>query len=92
MVLSQDKRRQEAALRIARRLCERALNGEDFSKLAETYSHGHMRPYGGLWRPFTPDARSLRPPYDVLDETARRLEPGQVSDPIRNSPGIRHDI
>jgi parvulin-like peptidyl-prolyl isomerase len=73
--------RQEAALRIATDLSERAKKGEDFGGLAKLHSHGHQRINGGLWPPVSPDA--LSPPYDVLGEHARNMQIGQVSKPFQ---------
>jgi tetratricopeptide (TPR) repeat protein len=77
---SENETPKEVALRIATQLCERANKGEDFGELAKTYSHGHRQADGGLWPPFTPG--SLAPPFDVLQEYARNMEPGEVSQPI----------
>ena len=77
---SDGETRQAAALRIAEQLCERVRNGDDFGKLAETYSHGFRRGYGGQWPPFTPNSKA--PPYDVVDKHAQTMQVGQVSGPI----------
>ena len=71
----------EAAVRIATELSERARKGEDLGELAKTYSHGHRRLRGGLWPPVTPG--SLAPPYDVLEEHMRDMQIGQVSEPVQ---------
>jgi len=83
---SGDETREEAALRIATDLSERAGKGEDFGELAKTNSHGHRRSYGGLWSPLSPG--SLASPYDVVDEHARNMQPGQVSGPIQKNGHI----
>jgi len=78
---AQGETSEEAALRIATELSERARKGEDFGELAKTHSHGHRRLRGGLWPPVTPG--SLASPYDVLEEHMRDMQIGQVSEPVQ---------
>jgi hypothetical protein len=70
--------RQLLAEKAADELLTRINAGEDFAELAKTspYSHGHMRQFGGQWKPVKPD--SLAPPYDVLAKAAQNTEPNQV--------------
>jgi parvulin-like peptidyl-prolyl isomerase len=70
----------EQARTLANQLIERIQAGEDFSELAKQYSHGHMREFGGLWKPIQPE--SLAEPYDVLAAEAEKIEPGQIAGPI----------
>ena len=48
--------------------------------MAKQYSHGHMREFGGLWKPVQPE--SLAEPYDILAAEAQKIEPGQIAGPI----------
>lgn len=65
---------------LADRLLTRIKSGEDFDKLAQQYSHGPMREFGGLWKQVSPG--SLAPPYDLIAAQAQNIEPGQVADLI----------
>jgi len=65
---------------VAEGLVTRICAGEDFGKLAEEYSHGHRRTYGGLWTARDPE--SLAEPYTVLAEVAEQIEPGEIAGPI----------
>ncbi len=78
--------RQRLAEKAADELLARIKAGEDFAELAKTsqYSHGHMREFGGLWKPVKPD--SLAPPYNVLAAAAQKTEPNQVTGLIK-TPG-----
>jgi glyoxylate carboligase len=77
------------AVKVARALAEKLVTricaGEDFGKLAEEFSHGHRRSFGGLWTPRDPEL--LAEPYAVLTEAFEKLEPnrpgcGSVAGPI----------
>jgi hypothetical protein len=76
------------AEKAADELLARIKAGEDFAELAKTspYSHGHMREFGGLWKPVKPD--SLAPPYDVLAKAAENTEPNQVAELIKTPEHI----
>jgi parvulin-like peptidyl-prolyl isomerase len=83
---SEGESTQGAALRIAKELHRRIQEGEDFGQLAEENSHGHRQSYGGQWSAFTPGA--LASEYAILDERARQMQPGQVSDPIQQGDHV----
>ncbi len=68
------------AKKMADKLVQRLRAGEDFAKLAEEYSHGHRSSFGGLWEPVS--FNSLAPPYNVIANKARDLEPGEISEPV----------
>ncbi len=70
----------QLAQKLAGELLERIESGEDFGELAKEYSHGHMKAFGGLWKPVGP--QSLIAPYDILATEAKKIEPGQVAGPI----------
>jgi hypothetical protein len=72
----------------ANELLARIKAGEDFAELAKQskYSHGHMREFGGLWKPVRPD--SLARPYDVLARAAVKIEPNQVTESIKTPEHI----
>ncbi len=70
----------QLAEKLANELLTRIKAGEDFSELTRQYSHGHMRDFGGLWKPIKPE--SLAAPYDRLAEAAQRIEPGEIAEPI----------
>jgi parvulin-like peptidyl-prolyl isomerase len=72
--------RQQRAEELANRLLARIEGGEDFGALAQEYSHGPMRTFGGLWRPMQPT--SLRAPYDILAAATEKIQSGQVAGPI----------
>jgi hypothetical protein len=85
-VSNPNKDRQELAKELAYKLLERIEAGEDFGELAKQYSHGHMREFGGLWKPVQP--QSLAAPYDVLAAEAQKKEAGQIAGPIEASGHI----
>ncbi len=72
--------RQQLARELAGKLLGRIQSGEDFGELAEQYSHGHRREFGGLWKPVQP--ASLAAPYDMLAAEAQKIEPGQIAELI----------
>jgi len=72
--------RKEAAGDLSSKLIKLLNDGEDFAALAEQYSHGHRRSFGGLWNAVQPD--SLAYPYDVLASLARDIKPGQIAGPV----------
>jgi peptidyl-prolyl cis-trans isomerase SurA len=73
--------RAEAAKRLAAVVMEKLKAGGEFTALAKQYSMDPVRaPLGGLWSPAT--IGSLAVPYDVLETTAMKLEPGQTAGPI----------
>jgi parvulin-like peptidyl-prolyl isomerase len=74
----------DAARALAETLVTRICAGEDFGKLAEEYSHGHRRSFGGLWTARDPE--SLADAYEILAEKAEMIEPGQIAGPI-DAPG-----
>lgn len=61
-------------------LLERIKSGEDFNELAKEYSHGHMKAFGGLWKPVEP--QSLIAPYNILAAESKKMEVGQIAGPI----------
>jgi len=69
-----------AARALAEQLVTRIIAGEDFGKLAEEYSHGYRKAFGGLWTPRDPE--SLAEPYGVLPGIAEKIEVGQIAGPI----------
>jgi len=75
-----NKNRRELAKELAYKLLGRIEAGEDFGELAKQYSHGHMREFGGLWKPVQP--QSLAAPYDTLAAEAQKTEPGRIAGPI----------
>ena len=70
----------QAARTLAEELVTRIIAGEDFGKLAEEYSHGYRKAFGGLWTPRDPE--SLAEPYRVLPGVAEKIEVGQIAGPI----------
>ena len=70
----------DVARALAEQLVTRIIAGEDFGKLAEEYSHGFRKTYGGLWTPRDPE--SLAEPYGVLPEVAEKIEVGEIAGPI----------
>jgi len=76
----------EEARKLAGELVGRIKAGEDFGTLAQKYSHGPMREFGGLWQPVQPG--SLARPYDVLAAEAEKIEPGQIAGPIETAEHI----
>jgi hypothetical protein len=71
-----------AAVRLAVEVLDKHKAGADFGKLAEQYSQGPLAAQGGLWRPVTIGADSLPAPYDMLEEKAMVMKPGQVAGPL----------
>lgn len=65
----------KAARALADKLVTRICAGEDFGKLAEEYSHGFRRSFGGLWTARNPE--QLAEPYSILAGVFEQLEPGQ---------------
>jgi peptidyl-prolyl cis-trans isomerase SurA len=72
-----------AAMKLAREVDERARNGEDFSKLAITYSQSETALDGGSlgWR------KGTQLPTFLADAIAR-MKPGDVSDVIQTPSGF----
>jgi len=83
VVTDPNEDRMKLAEKIADELLVRLKAGEDFAELAKQseYSHGHMKDFGGLWKPVNPD--SLAPPYDVLAAAAQKTEPNQIAELIK---------
>ncbi len=79
-VADANQSRTEQAAKLAGELIRRIEAGEDFAKLAEQYSYGHRRIYGGLWKSVQPE--SLAEPYDVLAVEAEKINAGEVAGPI----------
>jgi parvulin-like peptidyl-prolyl isomerase len=79
-VTDPNKNVQQLALEQACELLIQIRSGEDFGELAEQYSHGDWKTFGGLWRPVRPS--SLRAPYNILADEAQKIEPNQVTGPI----------
>ncbi|MCH7912517.1 MAG: peptidylprolyl isomerase, partial [Deltaproteobacteria bacterium] len=73
----------KAAFSRALKIRERALQGEDFSRLARKYSEGAGAPDGGDigWV----DRKSL---LDEIAEVAFKSPPGEISLPVRTSLGV----
>ena len=69
-----------AARALAESLVTRIIAGEDFGTLAEEYSHGFRRTFGGLWT--ARDPTSLAEPYTVLAGVTEKIEVGQIAGPI----------
>jgi parvulin-like peptidyl-prolyl isomerase len=77
----------EAGKQLAQKVMEKLKAGADFGALAKMYSYDPVRgPLGGLWTPV--GTGSLAEPYDVLEQAAAKLEPGQVAEPIENQGHI----
>lgn len=74
---------QKAAFSRALKIRERALQGEDFSRLARKYSEGAGAPDGGDigWV----DRKSL---LNEIAEVAFKMSPGEISLPVRTSLGV----
>ncbi len=74
---------EKAAFSRALKIRERALQGEDFSRLARKYSEGAGAPDGGDigWV----DRKSL---LDEIAEVAFKSPPGEISLPVRTSLGV----
>jgi len=75
-----EENRAEKARKKGQELANRAKAGEDFAKLAEEYSDGHRKSFGGLWPEVQPD--SLAMPYVVLAEAAEDMKPGEITGPL----------
>jgi hypothetical protein len=73
---------QQAVERLTVLIMDKLKKGEDFGKLAEQYSQDPLASSGGLWRPITVGAGSLPAPYEILEQKAVTLEPGQVAGPL----------
>ncbi len=84
MALTEPNDPVQAARVLAESLVTRICAGGDFAKLAEEYSDGFRREYGGLWEARDPE--SLAEPYDVLPKYAEKIDPGQIAGPIA-APG-----
>ena len=72
--------REDGARQLAAELVGRLGAGEDFSALAEKYSHGPGASSGGAWNPVNP--QSLASPYDILAEKAEEMEIGTIGGPF----------
>jgi ribosome assembly protein YihI (activator of Der GTPase) len=83
---SVEPNRLEEAKKLASQLLSRIKAGEDFAALAQQFSHGHRREFGGLWQPIQPE--SLASPYDILASEAEKIQPGQVAGPIETPEHI----
>jgi peptidyl-prolyl cis-trans isomerase SurA len=85
IALAQDAKPSQlaAAMKLAHDLAERARNGEDFSKLAVTYSQSETALEGGAlgWR------KGTELPTFLADAIAR-MKPGEVSDVIQTPSGF----
>jgi len=68
------------AEQLAKKIMDGLNSGEDFAELAKACSHGDRAGYGGLWKPVRPP--SLVKPYDAIEKTAMKLQPGEISEPI----------
>jgi len=75
-----EENRAEKARKKGQELANRARTGEDFAKLAEEYSDGHRKSFGGLWPEVQPD--SLAMPYVVLAEAAEEMNSGEIAGPL----------
>ena len=64
----------------AAQLLARIKSGEDFGALAEEYSDGPMKAFGGLWPQMQPT--SLRAPYDTLAAETEKMQAGRIAGPI----------
>jgi len=65
------------ARELAQQLLAKIRSGEDFAELANKYSHGPRKEFGGLWRPVRPE--SLTAPYDKLAVEAEKMKVGQIT-------------
>ena len=74
----------EQARKLAQNLTAQLRADANFAQLAEKYSNGHNKIYGGLWKPTNPE--SLAEPYDILAAQTQKMQPGQISDPIETGP------
>ncbi len=66
---------------LANEIYNKLKSGEDFAKLAEEHSQGPRKSFGGLWAPVNPD--SLAEPFDVLAKSTMKMNPGEISEPIK---------
>ncbi|MHC4552440.1 MAG: peptidylprolyl isomerase [Planctomycetota bacterium] len=73
--------KQQAAERICKEITSQLENGEDFAALASKYSYT-MRASGGRWTPHTIGSGSLPKPYDIVEEWAVTMQPGEIKGPI----------
>jgi len=71
---------------LANQIYSRLKSGEDFAELANKYSHGHRKEFGGLWEPVNPD--SLAAPYDAIAKAAQNMNPQEISQPIKTGTHI----
>ena len=78
--------RRQYAEDLANEIYEKLKSGEDFAKLAKEYSHGHRKDFGGLWEMVNPD--SLAAPYDAIPKVAMKMNPGEISEPIKTDTHI----
>ncbi len=76
----------QLAEKLANEILARIKAGEDFGELAKKYSHGHMREFGGLWKPVKPD--SLAAPYNLFSTAAQKTEPNQIAELIKTPEHI----
>jgi parvulin-like peptidyl-prolyl isomerase len=74
----------EEASKLAADLVRQLKDGADFAEMARQHSHGYRKTYGGLWQPRDP--ASLAKPYDILATHARKMQPGQITEPIETQP------
>ncbi len=72
------------ARQLANDLTELLKTDAEFEQLAEKYSLGHNKIYGGLWKPTNPE--NLEKPYDILAIQAENMMPGQITEPIQTDP------
>lgn len=78
--------RNKYAENLANELYAKLKSGEDFGELATTNSQGPRKSYGGLWESINP--KSLAEPFDVLARTAMKMNPGEISEPIKTDSYI----
>ncbi|MBN2590225.1 MAG: peptidylprolyl isomerase [Sedimentisphaerales bacterium] len=71
---------------LANEIYSKLKSGEDFGELAKQYSQGHRKDFGGLWDPVNPE--SLAEPFDVIADTAIKMNPGEISEPIKTDSYI----
>lgn len=72
--------KQQAAERICKEITSQLQKGEDFAALASKYSYT-MRDSGGRWTPHTIGSGSLPKPYDIVEEWALTMQPGEIKGP-----------
>ena len=78
------KEKHDQARNLAQKLATQLSNDANFANLAKEHSDGHMKEFGGLWKPANPE--SFEKPYDILAEHAEKMIPGQISGPIEAVP------